>query len=69
MNSYFYNLEACPFTILEVLGGIHLPQYYILIDLLQENGEDPDQYSVHRIMRCLIWVCTVCQCPIKRTLG
>ena len=23
----------------------------------------------HRIMRCLIWVCTVCLCPIKRTLG
>ena len=23
----------------------------------------------HRIMRCLIWVCTVCLCPIKRNLG
>ena len=22
----------------------------------------------HRIMRCLIWVCTVCLYPIKRTL-
>ena len=22
----------------------------------------------HRMMRCLIWVCTICICPIKRTL-
>ena len=23
----------------------------------------------HRIMRCLIWICSVCLCPIKRLLG
>ena len=23
----------------------------------------------HRILRCLIWVCTVCLCPTKKTLG
>ena len=23
----------------------------------------------HCVLRCLVWVCTVCLCPTKRTLG
>ena len=34
---------------------------------LQANSGDPDQ-TPHSVWR-LIWVCTVCLCPTKRTLG
>ena len=33
------------------------------------NSENPDKIPHHRMMQWLIWVCTLCLCLIKMTLG
>ena len=40
--------------------------YWRKLDFFKQTLKTPMR---HRMMRCLIWVCTVCLCPIYRTLN
>ena len=55
-----------PFTILVLLGGIF--QFY---SNFKRNfcKQTVENLIRRRILRRLIWFCTVCLCPTKRTLG
>ena len=56
----------CPFPTLWVMGGI---LHFCPIFNRTSCKQTVKIQTRHRIMRCLICSCTVCLCPIKRTLG
>ena len=45
--------------------------FFIFIQILKENSASKQWRPMIgcRILRHLVWVCTVCLCPTKRTLG
>ena len=53
--------RTCPFPVLGVLDGIFL--FYLNFNSIF------CKQNVETLIRRLIWVCTVCPCPTKRTLG
>ena len=57
------NNWTCPFPILGLLGGIFKFIQNLTETLTVEN------LIRRRVLRRLIWFCTVCRCPTKRTLG
>ena len=58
--------RTCPFPILGVLDGIvhFCPNFNVTF-----CKQTVETLIRRRILGCLIWVCTVCLCPIKRALG
>ena len=54
------------FQILGVLGGIF---HFYSNSNIRFCEQTVETLIRRRIMRCLIWVCAVCLCPTKRTLG
>ena len=55
-----------PFKIIGVLGGV----FHFFPNFNRTFCKQTVKILIrHRIMQCLIWVCTVCLCLLKRTLG
>ena len=56
-----------PFPILGLMSGI-FPHFYSNFKR-HVCKQTVDNLIRRRVLRRLIWFCTVCQCPTKRTLG
>ena len=54
-----------PFPILGLLGGI----FHFYSNFNKILCKQTVKTLIRRHILCLIWVCTVCICPTKRTLG
>ena len=55
-----------PFPILGLLGGI----FHFYSNFKRNFCKQIEENLIrHCILRCLIWLCTVCRCPMKRRLG
>ena len=63
-----YQMDQSILRVVECVCVCVLSEFFYLIELSHTNTEDPDQTHLY-IKLCQIWVCTVCLCPAKRTLG
>ena len=63
--SHFFQLEKS-ISNLRLLGGL----FILFSNFNRRICKRTVKFLIrHRVMRCLIWICTVCIFPIKRTIG